>query len=357
VPAVGSASAPGSERPFEGAFPVAGVRDEEHQLPVSETRYLTVARYGSNLMSIKRLGMRMAQVRTRTRGAIVAGVLMALIAAVAYWCGADAVMATAGFGAPIGAGVAYWIAPRALSPGRAISSAILSAFVAIGIALITVAGLGFADAVLRGSPGLLLYFPAVIVSTIVFGLPIAVPVAAMVVALLKLSERRPGLGLRLVAPLAGLTIVLGGAAIALDPALEARRGVDLRRADEPPIALLLARTTVSWSVVNCSPWRYSITLSQRPLLDGILTTRLEAPAGATSRATRVVEPGWLLTIEVDDAEATIPSAYFGPKPIIEDLPARAVEVRIEIGPRGMFSSGVAIDGMTMSEQVPECPGS
>jgi hypothetical protein len=119
---------------------------------------------------------------------------------------------------------------------------------------------------------------------------------------------------------------------------------------------LLGRTNLSWSVVNCSPWRYATTVTDRTVLGAIRTTRIEAPGLRTTEAVDVVEPRWVLMIEVDDQAAVLEPAAYGPHPIIEDAPGDAVDVRIEIGARGGFSSELVVDGATTAHAVPLCPG-
>jgi hypothetical protein len=94
---------------------------------------------------------------------------------------------------------------------------------------------------------------------------------------------------------------------------------------------------------------------ERPLLGGTVATPFEARPLATSGGTRVVEPGWLLTLEVGDPAAALPPDRLGPKPIVVDIPGETVEVRIEIGPQGWVFSGVTVDGISRSHPEPVCP--
>jgi hypothetical protein len=298
----------------------------------------------------------MTQAGTRILGAMAAAAVTGLTAAVAYWSGAEVLMKIAGFGTPIAVAVGFWIAPRAVWQGRAITSGLIAMVVATAGGAVVMTAILVGYALENRSAAVFVYYPVILIYVVVSGLLVGVPIALTVVGLLRWAGRRPRLGTALVSTLLGVAVVLGVAGFALDPALLARRGADLRRADEPPVTRLLGRTSLSWSVVNCSPWRYATTVTDRTVLGAIRTRRIEAPGLRTTAAVDVVEPGWVLMIEVDDQAAVLEPAAYGPHPIIEDVPGDAVEVRIEIGVRGGFSSELVVDGATMAHAVPLCPG-
>jgi hypothetical protein len=296
----------------------------------------------------------MTETRTRILAVITALAVWGTTGAVAYWIGAEQVEAIAGFGLPVALGVAAWIAPRAVRAGHAISSAVVATLVEASVAMLVLIGAVIVEAVQSRSGALFVYTFVVIWYVVVAVLLVALPMWLAVVGLLRWSSTRPRPGVVLVATLVGVAVVLGAAGFALNEKLMARRGADLRRYGEPPVSLLLGRTTVAWSVVNCSPWPYITTLSDRPILGGPRTIRIEAPGFRSTASTGVVEPGWHLTLEVADLAAGLPPAYFGPKPIVDDIPGRVIELRIEIGARGEHSTGVTVDGLASFDQVPLC---
>jgi hypothetical protein len=298
----------------------------------------------------------MTETRTRALAAITASAVSGITATAAYWIGAEPVKVIAGFGLPIAVGVAIWIAPRAIAVGQAISSALLATFVEGCVAMLVLVGAGLVEAIQGRSEAIFVYFFVLIWYVVVALLLVGLPMWLAVIGLLRLAAApRPRPGLVLLATLVGVAVVLGVAGFALNEKLMARRGADLRRSGEPPVSLLIGRTTVAWTVVNCSPWPYATTLTDSSILGGPRVIRIEAPGLRTTASSGVVEPGWHLTLELEDPSAGLPRAYFGPKPVVDDVPGRVIELRIEIGARGEHSTRVTVDGSTTFHQVPLCP--
>lgn len=298
----------------------------------------------------------LTEVRSRILGAIVAGAVTSLTSGVAYWFGAYDIMKIAGFGAPIAAFVSLWIGPRVVRPGNVTSSVLLATSAVIGLGVVILTTAGIVGVTQGGSAAVFVYFPVVIWAVAISGLLMGVPIWLVVIGVLRWTGRRPRLGTALIALMVVASVVLGVVGLALNDRLMARRGADLRRYGEPPVALLLGRTTVSWSVANCSPWPYAITISDAPVIGGARLTRVDAPGLRTTKASAVVEPGWHLSLEVADASASIPSGYFGPHPVIDDVPGQVVEVHIEIGSRGEYASDLIVDGRTALQGGSLCAG-
>ena len=108
-----------------------------------------------------------------------------------------------------------------------------------------------------------------------------------------------------------------------------------------------------WALRNCAAWPYAVAVPSRPLLGGPAEARWAAGPHATSSGSTVVEPGWTLEVE-PDASAPLPSAYLGPKRVLDDVPGRIVEVEVEVGPSGDWSYQVQVDGGRISTIVSVC---
>ena len=295
----------------------------------------------------------MTGITDRVRTAVLAGAGVALAAAIGYWLGIDLVTSL-GIGAPVAACVGFCIAPRALREEGIGSTTLLASVATLGAYILALAGIATIG-VFQGQSGyVFVYFPAVTVYVGVAGLPIALVLWFGVIRrAVDGSTNRAGTVL--MAAVVTLTLVLGLSAAALDPALAARRGTDGRRAGEPPVVRLLGRTALSWSISNCSRWPHDVAVTDRSVLGGIHVARSEAAPSAMTKGASVVEPGWLLSLRVEHAEAVLPSAARAPKVIALDIPGDVVDLRIEIGVAGGVSTSVFVDGVQRTHALPLCP--
>jgi len=296
----------------------------------------------------------MADITDRVRTAVLAGAGAALAGAIAYWLGIDLVTSL-GIGAPVAACVGFRIPPRALRDGGIGATTLMASVATLGAYILTLAGIATIG-VFQGQSGYaFVYFPLVIVYVAVAGLPIAMSLWFIVIRLSRWTDRRAHAGTVLTATVVALTLVLGLSAVALDPALAARRGSDGRRAGEPPVVRLLGRTTLSWSISNCSRWSHAVAVTDRSVLGEMHVARSEAAPFAMTRGASVVEPGWLLTLQVEQAETVLPPAARAPKIIARDIPGGVVDLRMEIGVEGGVSTSVFVDGAQRTHAVPLCP--
>jgi len=297
----------------------------------------------------------------RLAGAAAGVATPGLLAAVAWWLGIEFVSGIATAGTPIGLVIGWWLGPRAATPRKTISSWLIAAISAVGVAIGAVVAYGIIELVTGGTGGpasaaavVVYLLPLVIVYAFVFGLPVTTPVAAVWSILVRGMTIRPRLGWPVVGVMAVAAALLGIAALSLGPTLDARLGKDLRREGSSPIALALSRTEIRWTFRNCAPWSYAIAVASRPLLGGPLRAAWDVAPNTTTSGSTVVEPGWTLGVE-PDAAAPLPLAYRGPKAVLDDVPGSVVDVELQVGPTGEWSHQVRVDGRRISTIVPQCP--
>jgi hypothetical protein len=141
--------------------------------------------------------------------------------------------------------------------------------------------------------------------------------------------------------LCAIIVLLGAPAIAYADAINARRALPSLRS-KPPVAVLLA-VQLEWEIANCSPWHYTLRITETDLGGTQAIHELVAPAQSAVRGRLSLQPGWRSAIEAEPA-ADIPEAWRGAHDAARDALGGDMAVRFEIALDGLRTTHIRSAG-------------
>ena len=140
-------------------------------------------------------GVNGSAVGNRILGGIIGAVVSALAAGLGVWLGSMSVSGIAVYGIPIGALVGFAMAPRVLESKSPWRPALISAEVAVVVAIAAIASWSLIEMTRNSSAvGVLLATPYITFFAFLFGMPITLPVGLVSAVLLRriATRRRHG---------------------------------------------------------------------------------------------------------------------------------------------------------------------